>query len=100
MHMSAAALPPIHGPVTEADKAHPRYPEYASYRRACDNLLVACAGFADWLRQDEAMAERDAWAEHPQYPAFLAWMRAEQGGARGNLKFPENFQFWLTGGRW
>ena len=103
MHMSAAALPPIHGTVTAADRQHPRYPQYAQHRAFCSTNLIEAPSFKDWLSQMESWAERDAWAAHPQYPAFLTWMRAEKGGARkcpGGDAFPATFQYWLTGGRW
>lgn len=102
MDMSAAALPARYGHASEADHAHPRFNEYARYRSGMSRLMVDSADFRDWLRQTEYHESNDAWAEHEKYPAFLAWMRAEQGGARKCPagSFPNNFKYWLDGGRW
>lgn len=103
MDISAAALPPIHGPITEQDRKHPRFPEYQHWRANMARLLVRADGFKDWLYQQEQSEYRDSWASHERYPEFLSWMRETKAGARkcpaGNV-FPENFKHWLSGGRW
>jgi hypothetical protein len=102
MDMHGAALPPVHGHVTEQDRKHPLFPTYRNYRSWCSRKLIAAEGFQDWLharRQEEEGAQA---AQHPEYPAFMRWMRANQGGARKCPAgaFPHNFTFWLGGGRW
>jgi len=103
MDMSAAALPPNQPRIDEADRQHPLFAKYMEHRASCARLLVRADSFADWLTQHEAAQVRDAAAQHPQYPAFRSWMRLFQGGARkcpaGNT-FPQNFEYWLDGGRW
>lgn len=103
MDMSAAALPPRMPHISEQDRQHPRFGEYRTYRAGCSRLMIDAASFQDWLRSTENGEYRDNWAKHPQYPAFLAWMRATKGGARkcpaGN-SFPDNFKYWMTGERW
>lgn len=46
-------------------------------------------------------ARRDA-AYHPRLNEFKTWMRAAKAGARTCPRgaFPDNFLFWLDGGRW
>lgn len=102
--MSAAALPPINGVILPADRQHPRFREYQTYRSSCARLMIDCPSFRNWLSTTERQERDDEWAKHPQYPAFLAWMRQTRGGARatskGKLCFPENFKLWLEGERW
>lgn len=104
MDMSAAALPPRLGHYSEKDRQHPRFNEYMAYRQGMIRLMVDCSAFSDWLYQVEGQEFRDNWAKHPEYPNFLAWMRATQAGARKapieQNGFPFNFQYWLKGGRW
>lgn len=40
--------------------------------------------------------------KHEQYMAFRLWMNETQGGSRPCPagSFPNNFYFWLKGGRW
>jgi hypothetical protein len=109
MDISPAALPPIHGTYSPADEQHPRFREYRDYRNWCSRTLIRCESFANWLSSKERQEESDRWGDHPEYPAFLAWMRATRAGARAcrptpdrprGLSFPENFKVWLTGERW
>lgn len=100
MDMSAAALPARSGRASEADRSHPLYAEWRRAEANNARLMIDGQDFKDWLYQREQHAIRDDWAKHPQYPDFLAWMRSNKGGARGKLIFPENFKFWLSGGRW
>jgi hypothetical protein len=100
--MSAACLPPIHGRVDDEDRKHPAFYEYSRYRANCSILLVRADGFKDWLRHKEDDAYRAEWTLHPQYQDFRDWMCATRAGARRCPEgaFPENFKFWLNGGRW
>ena len=109
MDMSAAALPAISGFATKADENHPLYNEWKAQEAACRLRMINGQDFSSWLFQREAGANRDAWAKHPDYAAFIAWMRETQAGARKckatkdlpyGLAFPENFKVWLTGERW
>lgn len=102
MEMSAAALPPRQPLVTERERADPLFPEYARYRASMNSLLVEASAFADWKFQREQNAIRDTAAQHPLYPDFVAWMRETKAGGRSCPAgvFPDNFNFWLTGGRW
>ncbi len=100
MDMSVAALPPRTGRASEADRAHPLYREWQRAEANNARLMIDGQNFRDWLYQREQAAMRDDWAKHPRYAEFLDWMRANKGGARGKLNFPENFKFWLDGGRW
>ena len=102
MDMSAAALPPCQPAISDADRAHPRFAEYRAYRQGCVRLMVDASPFSDWLSCREREEYGDKWAEHPRYEDFRRWMIANKGGARKCPAgcFPENFQFWLEGGRW
>ena len=101
--ISKAALPPIQPTVSERDKAHPLYPQYSAYRASMSNKLVQADSFNDWLGHRDRHASDDTHRAHAQYPEFQAWMSETKAGGRtcpGNRKFPENFLFWLSGGRW
>ena len=102
MEISPACLPPRQPVIREQDRSHPRFREYLSYRSSMTNQLAEASSFSDWLYQNEQEAIRANAADHPQYPAFLAWMRQTKAGARRCPKgdFPQNFKFWLSGGRW
>jgi hypothetical protein len=104
MDMSAAALPPRYGQIDKADEAHPRAPEFRSYRFGMSRLMVDSDDFRDWLASVERQEKLDAEAAHPRFREFQDWMRANQGGARripGEAQgFPHNFRYWLSGGRW
>lgn len=109
MDMSAAALPAISGRASEAERNHPLYNEWLKAEQFCRQKMINGQDFKNWLFQREASANRDMWAQHDEYRPFMAWMRENQAGARPcqptkdrprGLAFPENFQFWLSGGRW
>lgn len=53
MEMSSACLPPVHAPIGETDRAHPRFGEYLTYRSAMQAQLVECQPFMSWLRETE-----------------------------------------------
>lgn len=103
MDMSKAALPAISGFASKADETHPLYREWRNYESFCTRQMINGMDFRAWIGQRERFAKLDEWANHPEYKSFLAWMRETKGGARtcpaGNA-FPNNFQFWLEGGRW
>lgn len=100
--MHAAALPPIQPTITDADRAHARFPEYQVYRSFCSTALIEASAFKDWLRQSERQESDARLVQSPSYPEFLAWMRKEQGGRRKCPAgaFPANFIYWMAGGRW
>jgi hypothetical protein len=107
--MSAAAIAPRYPSISAKDREHPRFREYNAYLSGMIRLGVQASCFSDWLSCSEANERQDSWAEHPQYPAFLAWMRETKAGARKcrpskdfpeGRSFPENFKIWLTGERW
>ena len=100
MDMSAAALPAHSGRASAADRAHPLYNEWRKAESFAQRQMIDGQDFKNWLYQREQAAYRDDWAKHAQYPAFLSWMRETKAGGRGKLNFPENFKFWLEGGRW
>lgn len=102
MDMSTAALPAISGRASEAEHNHPLYKEWKKAESFCRQKMINGTNFSDWLYQREMNEYRNNWANHPQYAAFLVWMRENQGGARKCKAgvFPENFKFWLSGGRW
>jgi hypothetical protein len=103
MDMSAAAIAPRQPSISAAERAHPLFPIYQRYRSSMSVQLVEASSFADWLYQREENLKSQAQTARPEYRDFLAWMRANKGGARkcpvGN-SFPNNFHFWLEGGRW
>lgn len=101
--MSKAALPPIQPSVSERDRLHPLFPTYDAYRAGMSCKLLEADSFSGWLFQRERNAAQAAIAEHHLFPEFQRWMRATKAGGRpcpGNRVFPENFQFWIGGGRW
>lgn len=102
MNMSKAALPPRQPPISDRDRAHPLFPEYQRHRSSAAINLIEASSFQDWLYQRERNAADAAAADHPDFPAFQAWMRQHKGGARRCPAgaFPDNFKFWLEGGRW
>lgn len=109
MDMSKAALPAISGTATKADETHPLYNEWRKAEASNRRNLINGQNFKDWLYQREQNANRDDWAKHAQYPAFLVWMRETKAGGRNcrptkdmpyGLSFPENFKAWLEGERW
>jgi hypothetical protein len=102
MNMSKAALPPRYGQASAEDHKHPLFPIYRQYRASMTMLLVNSEDFRDWLHTYEAQLVRDNAAKHNEYPAFMKWMKLNQGGARKCPAgvFPHNFNYWLNGGRW
>ena len=46
-------MPPVHAPILEGERAHPRFSEYQHYRSAMSCQLVYCQAFASWLREVE-----------------------------------------------
>jgi hypothetical protein len=102
MDMSAAALPARYGYASEADQRHPLFPAYQQYRSSMSRLLVDSSNFRDWLYQHEQEVFSREASKHPRYPEFLAWIVEHQAGARNCPRgaFPQNFFFWLEGGRW
>lgn len=101
--MSSAAIAPRQPAVSQQDRGHPWFPIYQRYRSSMTVQLVEASSFEDWKYQREREIEHDEIASHARFPEFLAWMRENRGGARkcpsGNV-FPNNFLFWLEGGRW
>jgi hypothetical protein len=109
MDMSNAALPAIAGTASKADMAHPLFPIWRQAEANNTRLLINGQNFRDWLFQYEQHKRNDDAAKHSRYPEFLAWMKANQAGARPccpsketphGLNFPANFHYWLAGGRW
>lgn len=102
MDISRAATPPRQPEILHAERAHPLFPLYAQHRTFCSNQLVQVDCFRDWLSQYERNLQNEVAAKHPRYSAFMAWMVANQGGARRCPagSFPHNFEFWRSGGRW
>lgn len=102
MDMSPAALPPIQPDIRESDRLHPLFVLYQQHRNVCTLNLLECESFADWLRCYERNLRDREIARHPRYQSFVEWMQTNQGGARKCPAgaFPQNFHFWLEGGRW
>lgn len=102
MNMSKAALPPRAPHISANDRLHPLFPTYELHLSSCRRNLIEASSFADWLSQYNYETERTSAAAHPKYPAFLDWMRDNQGGARKCPAgaFPHNMYYWLDGGRW
>ena len=103
MDMSNAALPPIIPSVTERERAHPLFREYRAHQQSCIRLMIDCPRFADWIVGRQLKQRLDNEAKHPRFGEFQQWMRAHRGGARrcpAGDAFPDNFHYWLNGGRW
>lgn len=102
MDMSAAAKPAHYGNASRQDEKHPLFKLYQRHRMNMSKLMVDCEDFKDWLYQHEAQLTRDSAAKHTKYPAFMDWMKEFKGGARKCPvgTFPNNFFYWLEGGRW
>lgn len=100
MDMSAAALPPRQP--CEADRAHPLFPAYMEHRKACIRLMVEADTFEGFKYQAAHQTKCETAERHSRFKEFQSWMRVNQGGARKCPAgaFPENFYFWLDGGRW
>jgi len=56
----------------------------------------------DCFKKEKAAGERLEQTNRPEYQGFMSWMRSEKGGARACPagEFPQNFHYWLGGGRW
>lgn len=56
----------------------------------------------DCLKKEKKAGEALAQRERPEFGAFTAWMRETNASNRSCPVgvFPQNFQFWLEGGRW
>lgn len=102
MHMSKAAIAPKSPIINESDRKHPLFRLYDQHRRSCANNLISCEQFSDWLFTYERNLMLTKWTEHAEYRNFIAWMKANQGGARPCPVgvFPHNFEYWIAGGRW
>lgn len=102
MDMHAAAIAPRQPTISATDRAHPRFAEYSRLSSGMSAMLVEAPPFANWLSQQTFQDHCDDWAKHIEYPEFMHWMRANQGGARKcpGGSFPGNFKYWLGGGRW
>lgn len=102
MDISAAALPARYGRASEKDEKHPLFPIYRQYRSSMSVQFVNSEDFSDWLYSYEQNLIRENAAKHKDYPEFLKWMFANQGGTRKCPAgtFPHNFNFWRNGGRW
>lgn len=98
MNISPACLPPRQPLITEQDRAHPLFREYQAHRASMSQLLVEAPSFSNWLYQREQQTKSDTAVA----PQFFAWMRQNKAGARRCPAgvFPDNFKFWLDGGRW
>lgn len=102
MEMSKAAIAPRQPAIRELDREHPWFPIYMAYLASMSMQLVQADSFADWKRHRED-AERDQHIQsHPRFKEFQQWMGDTKGGARKCPAgvFPNNFRFWLEGGRW
>lgn len=109
MDMSAAALPPRSGHYTKADEKHQLFGLYHQKLNSCAQLMIDAPDFENWLFQHERSKRDDSYVAHPQYPDFIAWTRETKCGARPccpskdlphGLVFPDNFIYWMEGGRW
>jgi len=49
MQMSEACGAPVHAPIQQDDRKHPRYNQYLRYRSAMSAQLVYCQSFKSWL---------------------------------------------------
>lgn len=102
MKMSNAAIAPHQPLITDADKTHPQFHEYAKYRSGMSAQLLECESFVDWLSARDRNQRDQDLESHPRFNEFQKWMRDTQGGTPGktNLKWPDNFHAWLDGVRW
>jgi hypothetical protein len=102
MDMSAAALPPCQPAISEADRSHPLFPAYMQHRNSCIRLMVTANTFEGFKFQARHEAKCDVAEEHPRFKEFQSWMRETKAGGRKCPagSFPENFYFWVEGGRW
>ena len=84
------------------DRENERFPIYNKYRNACIKHDIECEGFATWLALNERLEKDKTFSANSQFSGFRQWMVAEQGGSRRCPAgiFPENYLFWVNGGRW
>ncbi len=82
MDMSASALPPRLPAVSPATRVHPLFSKYHEYRQSRIRLMIDCEEFSDWLACYQREGRDDEAAQHPEFPKFQQWMRANKGGAR------------------
>lgn len=75
MNMSAACLPPQQPSISDADRAHPLFPEYERHRAAMAAQLVRADSFTTWLLGRMALAESKRWTSHPRHPEYVRWLR-------------------------
>lgn len=104
MDISPAALPPKQPAMpSEAERFHPLYQAYMQHRDFCIRKMITATSWEGFVYQHNRDRCNDEIAKHPRFAEFQQWMRANRGGARpcpaGNA-FPQNFEYWLTGGRW
>lgn len=102
MDISAACTAPVQPAINAKDRAHSLFALYMQHRSFCTLHLIEASRFCDWLYQYEHEQMTNDARKHPEFPAFLMWMTAAQGGARrcpAGL-FPHNFHYWREGGRW
>jgi hypothetical protein len=102
MDMSKSALPARYGRASAQDEKHPLFHVYQQYRNSMSRLMVNSSDFRDWLYSYEQNLICENAAKHNDYPKFMEWMIANQGGTRKCPAgvFPHNFNYWLNGGRW
>lgn len=103
MNISQAAMPPSQPSLRDVDRDHPWFPIYMQYRATMSAQLVEADSFANWKSHREHEERMQHIQRHPRFSEFQMWMRDNRGGARkcpGGNSFPNNFRFWLEGGRW
>lgn len=109
MDMSPAALPPIQPSWPKGQDTHPLMQSYRQHRAFCAQKMIQATSWDDFLAQHETQLKNEVAAAHPQYEEFLAWCREVKSGRRPccpnkdnpkGLCFPNNFYYWLDGGRW
>lgn len=109
MDISRAALPPRTGKYSRSDEAHPLFPLYREKLNSCARLLIDAPNFRDYVYQYERDQRDAVHAAHVRFPEFQQWVRDNRAGGRPCLpnadfpqgrSFPQNFVYWLDGGRW
>jgi hypothetical protein len=102
LEISKACSPPVQPAIRKADREHPWFPIYQAHRSSMAAQLVEAPSFEDWKYQRERMLREETIVRHPRFKEFQTWMMENKGGARPCPAgvFPNNFLFWLDGGRW
>lgn len=80
--MSPACAPPVQPSVTDDERAHPRYPEYARYRQSVSRQLVTGCNFQRWLAdtiRDEQGFTTVFEVTSPLAQLAMGWWRNEFG---------------------